>query len=405
MIDNEKQFENFARCIRFDDTPDPNHRDKLEQDLLAALAKQSRQKEHLFEIWRIIMKSQISKFATAAVIIIAIALGLTTILDKSVTPAYAIEQTIKAMQDVRTVHMFCTGFDDVEFEIWLRINPASDLPEYCYLYCPEWELTLVDTPEGSYQYMKGSNSISISAGHMIRLDLRFNQIFEDIIKELANNERPGKLEVHTEKDADTGQNVIVLVATSEMVEWKFLIDPETKLPVRMHCLRSEQPGMAIKDFYEIYYDEEPPEGIFDLKIPEGAKIVDQDLEMKLLNDPNNGMLTDGLSEKEACILIVKELWQALINQDWSYVRRLWPRPDNLWEEPKARLVENPPIELIEVGEPHIEHACGLGLVTPAIVKFANGKTFEVSLITRFRETTEQSRCVIAGQYRNAREIE
>jgi len=40
MNDSEKQFENFVRGIKFDDTPDPEHRDKLEQDLLAALAKQ-----------------------------------------------------------------------------------------------------------------------------------------------------------------------------------------------------------------------------------------------------------------------------------------------------------------------------------------------------------------------------
>ena len=40
MNDSEKQFEKFIRGIKFDDTPDPNHRDKLEQDLLAVLAKQ-----------------------------------------------------------------------------------------------------------------------------------------------------------------------------------------------------------------------------------------------------------------------------------------------------------------------------------------------------------------------------
>jgi len=40
MNGSEKQFEKFVRGIKFDDTPDPNHRDKLEQDLLNVLAKQ-----------------------------------------------------------------------------------------------------------------------------------------------------------------------------------------------------------------------------------------------------------------------------------------------------------------------------------------------------------------------------
>ena len=39
MNDNEKQFKDFVRQIKLDDTPDPDHRDKLEQDLLTALAK------------------------------------------------------------------------------------------------------------------------------------------------------------------------------------------------------------------------------------------------------------------------------------------------------------------------------------------------------------------------------
>ena len=40
MNDNERQFEDFVRQIKLDDTPDPSHRDKLEQDLLHVLAKQ-----------------------------------------------------------------------------------------------------------------------------------------------------------------------------------------------------------------------------------------------------------------------------------------------------------------------------------------------------------------------------
>ncbi len=40
MNDNEKEFENFVSNIKFDDTPDPKHRDRLEKDLLVVLAKQ-----------------------------------------------------------------------------------------------------------------------------------------------------------------------------------------------------------------------------------------------------------------------------------------------------------------------------------------------------------------------------
>ncbi len=73
MNDNEKQFEDFVSNIKIDDTPDTDHRDKLEQNLLRVMAKQSRQ----IKIRRFIMKSQITKLATAAVIAIVVLGGIT----------------------------------------------------------------------------------------------------------------------------------------------------------------------------------------------------------------------------------------------------------------------------------------------------------------------------------------
>lgn len=72
MDNNEKQFEDFVSDIKFDDTPDHEHRDKLEQNLLCAVAKQSRQ----IKIWRIIMRSKITKLAVSAAIAIAVLLPL-----------------------------------------------------------------------------------------------------------------------------------------------------------------------------------------------------------------------------------------------------------------------------------------------------------------------------------------
>jgi hypothetical protein len=74
MNDNERQFENLVRGIKFDDKPDYEHRDKLEQDLLAAMAKQTRHKEQSFKIWRTIMNSRITKLTAAAAVLILIAI-------------------------------------------------------------------------------------------------------------------------------------------------------------------------------------------------------------------------------------------------------------------------------------------------------------------------------------------
>ena len=73
ISDYEKQFESFAHRVKFDDTPDIKHRDKLEQLLLENFANRRPQQPN---IWRTILKTRISRFAAAAIIIIGILFGL-----------------------------------------------------------------------------------------------------------------------------------------------------------------------------------------------------------------------------------------------------------------------------------------------------------------------------------------
>jgi hypothetical protein len=73
-----------------------------------------------------IMKNPITKLAAAAMIVIATVL-LITILDKSTTPVYAIEQTMDALKNVRFVHlvgeMDRTGFRRQTNSISTRYSP------------------------------------------------------------------------------------------------------------------------------------------------------------------------------------------------------------------------------------------------------------------------------------------
>jgi len=110
MNDNERQFEDFVSNIKFDDTPDPEHRDKLEQSLLCAMAKQPRQ----VKIWRIIMKSRSTKIAAAVMIIIVLILGINylgTRIDGASTVFAA------AMDRVKKARTFsCTVIFEVQYE-------------------------------------------------------------------------------------------------------------------------------------------------------------------------------------------------------------------------------------------------------------------------------------------------
>jgi len=72
MTEYENRFKNFIASIKLDDSPDHDHRDKLEEKLLCALGQNSRRKHSPLKIWRIIMKSRIAKLSAAAAVLIII---------------------------------------------------------------------------------------------------------------------------------------------------------------------------------------------------------------------------------------------------------------------------------------------------------------------------------------------
>jgi outer membrane lipoprotein-sorting protein len=76
MKDNGKYLEEFVNDIPFD-APDDKHRDELKKQLLNAFHKHRFQPTvHTVNVWRIIMRSRISKLAAAAVIILVVLAGL-----------------------------------------------------------------------------------------------------------------------------------------------------------------------------------------------------------------------------------------------------------------------------------------------------------------------------------------
>ena len=72
MADREKEFENLVRDIRFDDAPHYDHRERLEQDLLAVLGSPSGYRPQPSGIWRTIVGNRIARIAAAAVISIGL---------------------------------------------------------------------------------------------------------------------------------------------------------------------------------------------------------------------------------------------------------------------------------------------------------------------------------------------
>jgi len=224
-------------------------------------------------IWRTIMKTRIAKLATAAVIIVVVVLGV-TLLDKSATPAYAIEQTIQAMRSVSSVRAYCTDWDGSKGEVWVQINPETGQEEY--YYSDIGNLSIVATPEKTYYYHKDKNLVRIRNEYVPAAEVRFSRLFEDLpemIKKLN-----GKFEFQSEFNQDLQKEVIkvhgYIPAQGDIGEKEFIInvDPETKLPINTETIKAA-PGQGVKSVDRLEYNVTIPQGLFDFEIPEGAEIV------------------------------------------------------------------------------------------------------------------------------------
>jgi hypothetical protein len=288
MNDDERKFENLVRGIKFDDTPDHNHRDRLEKDILSALAKQTRQQEYpLIETWRKIMKSKITKLAVAAAIIL-IAIFSIILLDRSTTPAWAIQEAVEALDRIDALYVSGTvpksAFKEsseviledkkIPFEIWVKANKERTQSGNARFKLYNGKLIGVIYDNTTYSYDASSKTVLIEAGQMLTIS-------PWISSELALQKSKGPKEdflVMYGKDASTGRDhaFATFVDSTKSKSFWVEFDIETKLPVRAKgWFNTNHEGVPGVDCQRFVYFEELPDEFFKFEIPEGAKVIDK----------------------------------------------------------------------------------------------------------------------------------
>lgn len=341
-------------------------------------------------IWRIIMHSKTIKPIAAAIIIVAGFLSL-TLFDKTVPSAYAIEETLKAMQHLETIHLFGKDWGNNEFEMWIQLNPKTGIPEYVYDDSYAVGALTISRPDKSYQYNKKSNRVLINSGKLYNINTAPAKIFEQLLNASKKPLNPATIEIDHEVDAETGQTLIVVYFEMAKEARRIYIDPETKLPIRIVGLENGHLGAIFKDIDYVEYNVELPEGIFDFEITDDMIVVNMDNIMKQINDPQNGISGEGLTEREAAEKIVTEYWNALIVGDDEIARKLSPAQPKILDGSQLT-------ELEEIGKPYIQNGCGIGKVVPCRLRFTDGSLKEVKLIIRFRNINNQPSYTIAGTW-------
>ncbi|MHC4632763.1 MAG: hypothetical protein ACYS9C_16070, partial [Planctomycetota bacterium] len=272
MTPNEKQFENFVSNINFDDTPDPGHRNKLEQNLLRALAKQTRRKDSPLKIWRTIMKSRMTKLTAAAVIIIAVLIGLhftANPFEATVTFAEVIQPILNAQTailDIIVGEENAGGpvIHDMIMRSRIRRTLSSVKSSVSIIDLEAGKILSLDSEkkEAAYIDLKGLPSMP-----------NYMEILRNVITELQDS--PGFVVEELGEQEIQGRRVIGFHATHPKAEITIWADPETALPIRI-----EQVGGQMKVICKnLMFDVPMDESLFSMDAPEDYTLQEAEIDL------------------------------------------------------------------------------------------------------------------------------
>ena len=236
-------------------------RERILADVINAHEDSSKTKSALAgpNIRSIIMKSPITKLAAAAMIVIATVL-LITILDKSTTPAYAIEQTIDALKNVRFVHLIERNQSgEIADERWIELDSDGNQIRYRQDTLPNF----LDIEDGETvaMYRKDKDTV-------VLYDPKEKGFTIGPISKFLGSLAEQKLIIdeNVEYRGRPTHRVRSLMAIQDV-----FVDPETFLPIA---------GAG----FEISYESQP-KGTFEIIIPDGYIMIDKRPGAKLTVEP------------------------------------------------------------------------------------------------------------------------
>lgn len=323
-------------------------------DTLNAFEQALDSKASAGKIWRTIMRNRMTQIA--AVLAIAAGLISLTMLKGPVQEAYAIDQTIAAMDTIRTVYFKAEFFKQGNVECWMQFDRPGEKPSHVCLFMSGVPYRKIDSPQGSFGY----NTATGRYRRNTRDERRMNWYpdFANFFKQsLEAAKRSGNVEISRRTDPAAGKERIVVCVDEKNRKVEYRIDPETKLPMEfstrevsdfMYFFRQT---IAVRNMSEIIYNQEPPAGIFD--VPADAEEVTHEHDVYVR--PDIGMPVGDLTPQQACEKIVRDTTAAMNARDWKTVAKLMfpfgPPP----KEMEARIpadLSQPLVEILELGKPY-----------------------------------------------------
>ena len=287
MSSAEKIRKLFAKS---DITVDSKIDDRIINDALTAFDKPGKTQFVSPEsnIWRIIMKSPITKLTAAAATIIAVVFSI-SLLDKAATPAYALEQTIEANHTIKTIHLrIFEGAESIEnnefSDYWIKYNDAGKLSNLrrnehdkdSFVRFTVWNEGVSKTwiPENNLVIVKRLNN---TAKELEDFAETFDpKLFLQWLYDQSKEEEA--IEIKIDEPAEDSNSIYVKATHAiDKFRMELVVDRKTKLIKKLSTYRLREHGDELNAQIEyLAYNQPIDPSMFELSgIPDNAKVIDR----------------------------------------------------------------------------------------------------------------------------------
>jgi hypothetical protein len=361
-------------------------------NVLQTLDKNEKQKSGVIkpDIWRTIMKTQITKVATAMLIIIAVVVSV-TFLGKSTTATYAIEQTIEANRIMRYLHLkyFDSLHDDVARECWFELDESGQLKNV-RINWSEWMA-------GGEKVVWNQEKTEIWNKKQGLLLIFDDKIYTERILTLTSKNNPrlsveryyelktkGEARIEIQEPADKSEPVIVTVTglLKNINRYILFVDQATKLVTGIEWYRLKDGEYEYQGLME-YSDYNVP---IDTKMFSLDDEISPDAICIDTRTQDVGLIQESLTDKEIAAKVATQFFEALINRDYTKVSQICGGlPPNEIQQGSGKfwikfLGKINVMRIISIGEPYYYESphrdVYLYLSVPCIVEVEiQGKTF------------------------------
>ena len=282
-------------------------------------------------IRRIIMKGPITKLAAAAAIIVIAAL-LITFLEKSATPAYALDQTIKANHTVRYLHIrqINPSYDE-PILIWAEFDDTGQVANW-RLHLPEWS----EGDDGAKVAIWKDNKAQVWLKKKnVLMTIKEKAIAAMIYKAVEKNdpkmaierlyklEAEGKVKVGIAEPDDKAQPIVVTAtslpeSSTPNQRLVLFVDQASKLVLSIEVYELENGKYEKKNIVEFYGYNQPIDAkmfTLDDEVPADVMRIDQATQ-------EVGLAQGDLIDEEIAIEVVRQFFEALIARDYAKAGKL-----------------------------------------------------------------------------------